>query len=335
MAKKMTIELVSQHAGVSPATVSRVINHPELVSAKTIARVNASIRELGYASLLDRYRATTPTDERGPIVVNIPWLDNPFYSEIVHGIRDAARSAGFDVLISWDTPRQSTVAAYCASLQRCHASGLITMCSLSTETIERIDATLPTIQCAENNPETDVPYVTIDDRSAARSAVEHLVRCGCTRLAIVSGPESYKYARGRMEGFLSVAREHELELDSSWILQVPDNNYELACSSACHMLESANPPDGVFACSDTYGAAVIRAARRVGLTVPGDLMVVGFDNIDIATMTTPTLTTVNQPRYRMGYAACNLLLERMGGSSSTRSMIMETELIVRESTARR
>ena len=84
MAKKMTIELVSQHAGVSPATVSRVINHPELVSAKTIARVNASIRELGYASLLDRYRSTTPTDERGPIVVNIPWLDNPFYSEIFH-----------------------------------------------------------------------------------------------------------------------------------------------------------------------------------------------------------------------------------------------------------
>ena len=138
-----------------------------------------------------------------------------------------------------------------------------------------------------------------------------------------------------MEGFLSVAREHELSLDPSWILQVPDNNYELACSAATHMLESDNPPDGVFACSDTYAAAVIRAARKAGLSVPGDLMVVGFDNIDIATMTTPTLTTVNQPRYRMGYGACNLLLERMSGNGPAHSMVMETELIVRESTARR
>lgn len=335
MAKKMTVELVAKHAGVSPATVSRVINHPELVSAKTIARVNASIRELGYASLLDRYRSAKPFDERGPIVVNIPWLDNPFYSEIVHGIRDSARAAGYDVLILWDTPRQSTVDSFCESLRRCGASGLITMCSLSTETIERIDSELPTIQCAENNPETNVPYVTIDDRAAARTAVEHLIACGCKHLSIISGPESYKYSRGRMEGFLSVTREHELSLDPSWILQVPDNNYELACSAATHMLESDNPPDGVFACSDTYAAAVIRAARKAGLSVPGDLMVVGFDNIDIATMTTPTLTTVNQPRYRMGYGACNLLLERMSGNGSAHSMVMETELIVRESTARR
>lgn len=157
---------------------------------------------------------------------------------------------------------------------------------------------------------------------------------GCSRLAIVSGPDTYKYARGRMDGFLSVAKAHGIDIEDEWIVRVPDNSYGLAHSAVCHMLESANAPDGVFACSDTYGAAVISAARRAGLTVPGDLMVVGFDNTDNAIMTTPTLTTVNQPRYRMGYTACNILLERMKGAAAPQSMTMETELVVRESTTR-
>lgn len=137
-----------------------------------------------------------------------------------------------------------------------------------------------------------------------------------------------------MDGFLSVAKAHGIDIEDGWIVCVPDNSYGLAHSAVCHMLESANAPDGVFACSDTYGAAVISAARRAGLTVPGDLMVVGFDNTDNAIMTTPTLTTVNQPRYRMGYTACNILLERMKGAAAPQSMTMETELVVRESTTR-
>lgn len=334
MGSKVTIEQVAQHSGVSLATVSRVLNHPELVSSKTAARVNASIRELNYSSVVGQYNSAEFEGGAGLIMVNIPWLDNPFYSEIVRGIRVAARSAGFDVLVSWDVPTASAVNDYCAMLRRCNASGIITLSPLEAETIERIDSTIPLVQCCEVNPEVDVPFVTIDDFAAARIAVEHLVSCGCSRLAIVSGPDTYKYARGRMDGFLSVAKAHGIDIEDGWIVRVPDNSYGLAHSAVCHMLESANAPDGVFACSDTYGAAVISAARRAGLTVPGDLMVVGFDNTDNAIMTTPTLTTVNQPRYRMGYTACNILLERMKGAAAPQSMTMETELVLRESTTR-
>lgn len=340
MAKKVTLEQVAQHSGVSPATVSRVINHPSLVSAKTINRVNASIQELGYSSLIDQYRDRETTDAgtadmgHRPIVVNLPWLDNPFYSEIVRGIRVAARIAGYDVLVSWDVPKPANADEYCAMLKGCNASGLITLCPLTTDVLGRIDATLPVVQCCESNPESGIPYVTIDDAAAAQTAVEHLVSCGCTQLAIVGGPRDYKYSRGRMEGFLNVVRDHGLTVNPSWILQVPDNNYALAYSAVCHMLESEHTPDGIFCCSDTYGAAVVRAAKKAGLVVPDDLMVVGFDNVDLATMVTPSLTTVNQPRYRMGYTACSLLLERLMGGGTARSMTLETELIVRESTTR-
>lgn len=334
MGNKVTVEQVAQHSGVSLATVSRVLNHPELVSPKTAARVNASIRELSYSSAIGQYNSAEAGSSTGLIVVNLPWLDNPFYSEIVRGIRVAAQSAGYDVLVSWEVPETSGTNDYCAMLRRCNANGIITLSPLDAEVIERINATVPLVQCCEINTEVDVPYVTIDDYAAARNAVEHLVACGCTKLAIVSGPVTYKYARGRMDGFLSVARSHGFEPEPSWIVQVPDNSYGLAYSAVCHMLESDNAPDGVFACSDTYGAAVISAAKRAGLDVPNDLMVVGFDNTVNARMTTPTLTTVNQPRYRMGYSACNILLERMQGKSDPQSMVMETELVLRDSTAR-
>ena len=157
----------------------------------------------------------------------------------------------------------------------------------------------------------------------------------CKKLSIVCGPQVYKYARGRKEGFLEVIRTHDLVERPSWMLQIPNNNFGLAYSAICHMLESPNRPDGVFACSDTYAAAVIRAAKKCGLEVPRDLMVVGFDNTDTAAMTTPALTTISQPRYDMGFSACNLLIERMDGSDSASSMLLETELVVRESTIRK
>ncbi len=330
--KKITISDVARAAEVSPATVSRVINHPELVSAETARAVNAAIRDLGYANLVERYRSGQ--GESGLIVFCLPWLDNPFYSEIVRGVRMAAKNAGFDVLVSWEQPAVIGSEPFLAMLKRCGASGVITACPLGADAIEAIEAEMPVVQCCEWNQEAKAPYVTIDDEAAARSAVGHLVSCGCRRLAIVCGPQEYKYARDRLEGFLSVARSAGALVQPGWIMQVPDNSYTLAYSAIQQVLDAELPPDGIFACSDTYAAAVVRAARRLGLDIPGELMVVGFDNVETATMVSPSLTTVNQPRYRMGFLACKILLDILSGNGdSVRSLVLETELIVRESTA--
>ncbi|MEE0664679.1 MAG: LacI family DNA-binding transcriptional regulator [Collinsella bouchesdurhonensis] len=331
--KKITIAHVAEHAKVSSATVSRVLRHPELVNPSTVARVRKSLSELGYSGIAGQPAAGT---SRRTIVVNIPWLDNPFYGEIMRGVRVSAEAHGLEMLISWGSPDNvESCKRFCSMLQNCGAAGVIILCPLSSESLERISSTVPTVQCCEYNPETNIPFVSIDDREAARTAVEHLVSCGCKKLSIVCGPQVYKYARGRKEGFLEVIRMHDLVERPSWMLQIPNNNFGLAYSAICHMLESPNRPDGVFACSDTYAAAVIRAAKKCGLEVPRDLMVVGFDNTDTATMTTPALTTISQPRYDMGFSACNLLIERMDGSDSASSMLLETELVVRESTIRK
>ncbi|MDD2993858.1 MAG: substrate-binding domain-containing protein, partial [Pygmaiobacter sp.] len=157
--------------------------------------------------------------------------------------------------------------------------------------------------------------------------------CGRNKLAFICGPQNYKYSRERKAGFLEVLQRYHLSVPQNWVVQMPDNNYDLAYSALCHLLSSPEIPNGIFACSDVYATAVIRAARRYALQVPADIMVVGFDNVDLAVMTTPSLTTISQPRYQMGYTACNLLLERLNDANAeVKSMLLETELIVREST---
>ena len=326
LGRRVTIAQVAKSSGVSPATVSRALNHPELVNPRTLARINASIRGLGYGG-------AHAAADGGLIVVNLPWLDNPFYSEIVHGARVAANDAGYDLLISWDNITNETARSFCSTLRRCGASGVITASPLSAETIQAIEAVVPLVQCAERRTDVDAPYVTVDDNLAAQRATEHLISCGCRRLAIVAGSNDFKFSRERLEGFLEVTRDHDVSVLPGWILQVPDNSYALAYSALVHLFDSGEVPDGIFAVSDTFGAAVVRAAHTTGVDIPRDLKVVGFDNAELATMLTPTLTTVNQPRYRMGFSACRILLDLLAGSElGSCSMVLETELIVREST---
>lgn len=326
---KATVADVAMAAGVSPATVSRVLHHPELVNGDTLERVRRSIADLGYSSVSFEGLGAAGTPL---VVISIPWLDNPFYGEIVRGARVAAQIHGAQVLISWGDPEDPSLDEFCRMLRSCGAQGIITCGPLSLEALERIQGTIPVVQCCEFNDRSNIPYVSVDDFSAARTATEHLLACGCRRLAFVGGPNVYKYSRERRRGFLSVVGERELSVPDRWVQQIPNNSFGLAYSAIYHMLESEDHPDGVFACSDTFASAVIRSARKSGLEVPRDLMVVGFDNTDTAVMTTPTITTVNQPRYNMGFSACNLLFERIGGSGGAMSMTLETELVVREST---
>lgn len=333
VSKRITIAQIAESAGVSPATVSRALNHPELVNDKTLGRINASIRNLGYGGPVERYRESL-SDCRGLVVVNLPWLDNPFYSEIVHGVRVAARNAGFDMLISWDNITNETARSFCSTLRRCGASGVITTSPLSAEAIQAVEAVVPLVQCSECRTDVDAPYVTIDDRQAASKATGHLVSCGCKRLAIVAGSNEFKYSRDRIQGFLDTAKRSGVSVLPGWILQVPDNSYALAYSALSHLFDSGEVPDGIFAVSDTFGAAVVHAAHTTGIDIPRDLKVIGFDNAELSMMLTPTLTTVNQPRYRMGYSACRILIDLLDGNEAgSHSMVLDTELIIRESTA--
>ena len=309
--KKITVSLIAEKAQVSPATVSRVLNHRELVKEPTIRRVEEAMRSLGC----QLENTVTVSKETQPLIVlNIPGIENVFYQEIIRGARVSAKAHGCHLLIHESHLNKGNLLDFCNLLRRVDAAGVILLNRVSEEGLNQIRVIAPLVQCCEYNDHADYPYVSIDDARAAELATEYLLSNGGSKIALINGPGNFKYARRRQEGFMNALRN-------------------AAYAAVCRLLNSDSRPNAFFTISDVFAAAVIRAAKRFHLHVPRDILVVGFDNIELSSMTSPSITTVNQPKFQMGYTACEMLLELMEDPhGEMKSLLLDTELVIREST---
>lgn len=144
---------------------------------------------------------------------------------------------------------------------------------------------------------------------------------------------NFKYAQHREKGYYRALRQAGLTANPDWIVHISTISYQLAYSNALHILNLPDRPDAVFACSDVFALAVVNAAGKLGLKVPDDLSVIGFDNVYLSAMCDPAITTIEQPSFQLGLQACELLLEKIKFPNTPfRQIILDTELIVREST---
>lgn len=320
---------VARIASVSPATVSRVINHPELVSKSTVEQVQTALKQLGYAIPLPQIN---PESEKKVIIVNRPQGVNPFYDDVIQGAIVSAAAHGYYLIFNYDYLNRSNIDNFCQLISRINASGIITLNQLSEDLLYQLDSIAPLVQCCEYNSECNLPYVSIDDCAAAVKAVNFLISAERNKIAFVNGPLRFKYARKRLEGFMQAMADANLSIPSSWIIQVPEINYDMAYTAVSQLLSTSEKPNAFFAASDVLAAAIINAAHRYKLHIPEDIMVVGFDNIMISTIVRPAITTINQPKFQLGYTACEMLVERIHNpNSKPRSMTLGTELIVRDS----
>ena len=331
MAKQATITQIARYLGISPATVSRALSHRSLVSRETLTKIDRAMQEFGYE--LPKY--AEPLEEHQRIIVlNIPNIGNAFYQEIIKGAVSSASAHRYSLLINESTLGRSSIQEYCKTLSSIGAAGTILMNQLPEEDLHKIRQICPLIQCSEYNPEANYPYVSIDNYSAAKTAVEYLLSCGCNKISLLNGPRSYRYAAERWRGFRDTMERAEIYVPKSWVVQLPDVNFNIAYAAVCKLLNSDMRPNAFFAVSDIFAAAAIRGAHRYGLSVPEDVMVVGFDNIPISMMTSPSITTISQPTESEGYTACELLVDMIENPEViAQSLILETELIVRESTS--
>jgi LacI family transcriptional regulator, repressor for deo operon, udp, cdd, tsx, nupC, and nupG len=326
------IQQVAKQAGVSVATVSRVLNGQNTVSAKTKMKVEETIKKLNYEpSLLGR---NLRTSESRLFLILIPTISNPFYLEIIKGIEQVAISQNYNILLCETDSNPEKENIYFDLVRKKMADGIISMDpAVNVETLKKLAENYAIIQCSEYEEGTGIPYVTIDNEEASYRAVKHLIQIGHKKIALMNSDEKYLFARQRKMGYKRALEESGITLKNEYIIPTQRLGFENGQQAMKKILNLQDRPTALFAVSDLLAIGALKEINAAGLHVPNDIAVVGFDKIDFSNMTNPTLTTIAQPMKRMGSVAARMLIEKIKGEE-VESIILDHELVIRESTSR-
>jgi LacI family transcriptional regulator len=330
-----TIRDVARRAGVGQATVSRVLNG-SAARPETRERVLKAAAELGFVpNRLARGLVAKSTRTIGLV---IPDITNPFFPSLTRGVEDSASSGGYSVFLCNTDNDPATEELELRRLSEHRVDGIIFVGTTNRrDLLESVLATgVPMVMTDRPVDDLDADSVLVDNNAGARAACRHLIDLGHRRIGLVAGTSRTRTGQERVTGYREALREAGISVDESLMAQ---GNYTLESGyQAAQVLFGRFPrPTAIFAANDVMAIGVIRAAEEAGLTVPDDLSVVGYDDIQFASMVRPALTTVRQPAYEMGRSAMTMLLERISGEAAGagRQHLFQPELVVRATTRRR
>ncbi len=324
------IQHVAQKAGVSVATVSRVLNNATSVSPKTRHKVENAIKALNYEpSMLGR---NLRNSESRLLLVLLPSISNPFYTEIVNGIQNTAIANNYNILLCETDSNPLRENIYFNMVKNKLADGVISMDpTVNMQKLNELAENYSVILCSEYEMGGSIPYVTIDNELAAYQAVKHLIKLGHHKIALINSDEKYLYARQRRNGYERALKEFDLSIRDEWIYHTKELEFQNGVQAMRIMFQLEEKPTAVFAVSDTLAIGALKGINGYGFHVPNDIAIVGFDNISFSNMTNPTLTTISQPMNKMGCIAVDMLINSIQGEK-VESVVLDHELIIREST---
>ena len=331
MRSAVSIAQVAKHAGVSVATVSRVLNGNQAVKELTRARVAASVQAMGYR--VNQLARSLRTDESRLLLTMVPDIGNPFYAEIVQGIDSVLQDNGYSLLLCETGGDANRERRYFDLLEARRADGAI---CLDPDTVQQAlhshGIGFPWVACCEFDSSVAVPYVGIDNRAAAHEATAYLISQGHTRIAFVNSDTRFMYARERLRGYADALAQAGIELNSDYCLEVDSLNFSAGRKAVDMLMALAKRPSAVFAVSDTLAIGVMRGLQVAGLQIPGDMAVMGFDDIALAEQTCPPLSTVRQPMRALGEQAAYLLLKQLDDATTpVTGVVLPHRLVLRES----
>ena len=316
---KVTIYDVAKEAGVSIATVSKVINKTGRISQSTRDKVQEAMKRLNYqpsvvASALTGKRTNT-------IGLLLPDISNPFFSEIARNIEDRAQERNMSVIMCSTDYNADKEEKYIELLQRKQVDGFIVASGFKNKNLLEtlLKQNIPLVMLAQDEPSLNITMVSVDDYQGGYEATSHLLSLGHTDIAVIA--EKVRSSDLRINGY----RDALLNYGVSFI---EDNIFKTVASIsngrkyALDLLDRRKKPSAIFACNDLIAVGVIQGARERGMNIPDDLSIIGFDNTILATITVPGLTTVAQPIEKMGRKIVDLIVEEINEENTVRERVL-------------
>ena len=333
---RATITDVAAQAGVHPSTVSRVLNAnvDSTIRPETRQRVRVAAERLGYrASPLARSLRLQRTLTLGMLV---PDITNPFFSSIIKGAEDAARDRGYTLILGNSEDEPEREATYLRVLRERQVDGLLIASSqMADETIAELrEDGFPFVLLNRGARHTEDLVVVVDNHAAAVEVVDHLAALGHRRVGHIAGPQNTTTGVDRLEGYRAAVRMHGLADEPALVVVAEAFSEAAGRRALATMLAGSARPTAVFAANDLIAIGMLQRLRQVGARVPQDLSIVGFNDIPLAGLLEPALTTVRVPQLEMGLAGTHLLIDRLEGRPIRDvRLTLPTTLVIRASTA--
>ncbi|KAF1711557.1 LacI family DNA-binding transcriptional regulator [Pseudoxanthomonas sacheonensis] len=335
--RAVTIDEVAALAGVSPMTVSRVVNGQGKVRESTREKVMRAVRELGYTPNLAASSLAAAQHTRIALIYTNP--SSAYLRELLVGaLSGAARTAAQLVIDTWDNLNAEEQRSAARTLAKSVAGVILPppLCESKAVIKEFVGAGIPVVAIASGRFSNEISCVRIDDFRASKEMTEHLISQGHTRIGYIKGHPNQTASAHRYEGFRDALKEAGIAHDQT-LVQQGYYTYRSGLEASEKLLAHRPPPTAIFASNDDMAAAVVSVAHRKGMDVPRDLSVVGFDDTSAATTVWPELTTVHQPVSSMADSAIDILLRNIRRKDRGTRVVVDHvaphQLVTRDSVA--
>jgi DNA-binding LacI/PurR family transcriptional regulator len=334
----ITIKDVAKQAGVSHSTVSRALHGSSLISDETVDRIRQIAGEMGYfPSAAARSLKTNRSRALGVIVSNI---DDPFFSEILQGIEEGAQERSYSLLMAASQRDPEREQAIVRDMRERQVDGLI-ICSASFSAGQQrklLEFDIPIVMVNNHAAEEYRYSIYHDDVDGSRQVIRHLLELGHKKIAYLGNSLSGRVTLDRLTGFRQEMEASGLDIPDEYIYEMPGSNPEDGLAALNHFLELPKRPTALFCFNDMLAIGVLKGLQGVGIRVPEDFSVVGFDNIVFSAYTNPPLTTLDQPKRYIGVEAARLILDLLDPVEGEKAPEQEIQklkgkLLVRQSTA--
>ncbi len=335
----ITIHDLAKELNISASTVSRALNDNPRISKATKDKIKALADKLGYQP--NTIASNLRTQKTNTIGIVVPLINRHFFSTFITGVEDVAFEAGYNVIISQSKDKLDKESRVVRSLFSNRVDGLITSVSMQTDQFDHFNLfankNIPMVFFDRVAPDLKAHKIIVDDFTCGKIATQHLVDQGCKRIAHLAGPTSLNTYRERMNGYVEALKKNKLPIEDELIIFNHLTRMD-GLTAIKQLLKLKNPPDAVFCGNDTSALSMIIYLREKGIRVPEEFCIVGFSNEPFSEVVTPSISTIKQPAYEMGQKAAELLIqeiEQKNVSTSYKTIVMPTELIIRESSSKK